>query len=65
MGVFDCPECNTEFDTDDKNSGHQVNDYFDLTFCSYACSCIHAVHHIRDNLDDLDKETIEHIVTTV
>lgn len=33
-----CPECKLSFDINDKDSTHQVNDNFDLTFCSYYCS---------------------------
>lgn len=33
-----CPECKTTFNVNDKDSTYQVNDNFELTFCSYQCS---------------------------
>ena len=38
MGIFNCPECFSDFDTDNKDSGHQVNDVLDETYCSLECS---------------------------
>lgn len=35
---FKCPWCGVYFNINHKNSEHQVNDHFDLTFCSYDCS---------------------------
>lgn len=33
-----CPECKVTFNVNDKDSTYQVNDNFELTFCSYSCS---------------------------
>ncbi|WP_180190249.1 hypothetical protein [Acinetobacter sp. YH01009] len=38
MGLFTCPQCNEEINTDDKCSTHQVNDLTQDTFCSVECS---------------------------
>ena len=38
MGIFNCPECSINFNTDDKCSSHQVNDLVQDTFCSCECS---------------------------
>jgi hypothetical protein len=33
-----CPNCNTEFNINDHDSAHQVNDLTNLTYCSCECS---------------------------
>lgn len=38
MSKFNCPECFNDFNTDDKDSNHQVNDVLDETYCSLDCS---------------------------
>lgn len=38
MAIFKCPQCFNDFDTDDKDSNHQVNDVLDETYCSLECS---------------------------
>lgn len=43
MGVFACPQCTEDFDTDDKYSTHQVNDLIQDTFCSCECSVNYSI----------------------
>ena len=45
MGLFSCPHCNSDIDTNDKKSGHQVNDVIQETFCSVDCSIEYLVHN--------------------
>ncbi|WP_431437662.1 hypothetical protein [Acinetobacter lwoffii] len=45
MGLFTCPHCNSDIDTNDKKSGHQVNDVIQETFCSVDCSIEYLVHN--------------------
>ena len=43
-----CPHCRSPFDVE--TSGYQVNDNFDLTFCSYQCSYEYTEEHIWELL---------------
>lgn len=45
MGLFTCPHCKSDIDTNDKQSGHQVNDVNQETFCSVNCSIEYLVHN--------------------
>lgn len=45
MGLFTCPHCNSDIDTNDKESGHQVNDVNQNTYCSVDCSIKYLVHN--------------------
>lgn len=61
-----CPNCNQLFNIDDKNSGYQVNDLTELTYCSWECSAQHlfkpeAMAHILKHVgpDDSKEEIIE------
>lgn len=38
MTIFNCPQCFNDFDTNSKDSSHQVNDVLDETYCSLECS---------------------------
>lgn len=53
-----CPHCNSSFDWNDPLSGHQVNDNFELIFCSYECSVTYTAHYIKNNQSTLSKENI-------
>lgn len=50
-----CPHCNNIFSLYD-GSGYQVNDHFELTFCSYDCSldytmlCKDELKHLSDDV---------------
>lgn len=54
-----CPECKSSFNVNDKHSTYQVNDNFELTFCSYECSA----KYTDDNVEHLYKSglTIQEI----
>lgn len=58
-----CPKCNDAFDWNAKGSGHQVHDYFELIFCSYACSHDYAFDYIKEHTPDTEtaNEIIEGI----
>ncbi|AKQ06806.1 hypothetical protein AVT44_gp01 [Acinetobacter phage Fri1] len=58
MANFICPQCGSAIDTNSKESEHQVNDLFDLTFCSYECSKVYTYQHITQ-LKDLTPEEIQ------
>ena len=45
MGLFTCHHWNSDIDTNDKKSGHQVNDVIQETFCSVDCSIEYLVHN--------------------
>lgn len=58
-----CPKCNDAFDWNAKGSGHQVHDYFELIFCSYACSHDYSFDYIKETAPDTEtaNEIIEGI----
>ena len=45
MGLFDCPNCGCDFDTNEMQSGHQVNDVLGETYCSVGCSIEYLVRN--------------------
>ena len=45
-----CPHCRSPFDVN--TSDYQVNDNFDLTFCSYQCSHDYTMIHIWELLPE-------------
>ena len=59
-----CPCCKTQFDWNDKESCYQVNDYFEMIFCSYSCSAIYSLKYIRDEFESLNIEEIKEISET-
>lgn len=42
---FKCGCCGLDFDTNDGESEHQVNDILDQTFCSFGCSIEYTTQH--------------------
>ena len=60
-----CPHCNTQFDWNNSESGHQVNDYFELTFCSYECSQLHTFNYMRANKETLRLDDFNLLIETV
>lgn len=51
-----CPHCKQDFDIEEKNSGYQVNDLTEGTYCSVDCSAEHlfteeAIPSILEHLD--------------
>lgn len=53
-----CPHCNKSFNWNEPSSEHQVNDNFELIFCSYECSVTYTVHYIKNNHNTLSKDEI-------
>lgn len=45
MCGFKCGNCGSDFNINDRDSEHQVNDLFDQTFCSYGCSIDYTVQN--------------------
>ena len=52
MGIFSCPQCNIEINTDDKGSFHQVNDLTQHTFCCCECSVNYTIKHAKSIIED-------------
>lgn len=48
VGIFTCPQCGEDINTDDKSSSHQVNDLMGDTFCSCECSVNYTVKNAQE-----------------
>lgn len=60
-----CPHCNTQFDWNDSDSEYQVNDHFELIFCSFECSKVYSFDYICDNIETITIEEIKSLTETV
>lgn len=45
-----CPHCETEFDINDSESTHQVNDNDEETYCSYKCSAVATLMYLKGRM---------------
>lgn len=53
-----CPQCTDKFVLDN-DSGYQVNDHFELTFCSYECSLEYTIQRkYTDKLKNLSDDEL-------
>lgn len=59
-----CPNCKQEFNIEDKNSGYQVNDLTELTYCSFDCSSQHLFNpeSLPNIIENMDKSISEEVL---
>lgn len=59
-----CPNCNSDFDWNDPQSSHQVNDNTEQTCCSYECSAVITLKFLSQELSkcDLNNDRVRDII---
>ena len=46
-----CPNCTLEFDINNSQSTHQVNDNDEQTYCSYECSAVGTLNFLQQEAE--------------
>lgn len=46
-----CPNCTLEFDINNSQSTHQVNDNDEQTYCSYECSVVGTLNFLQQEAE--------------